>query len=161
MSSYTEADLGALWDSLTPKLFGYLVNTLRNKPLAEDVLQAAWLKAIKNLHQFKGTNAGFSSWLFAIAKNECRDHWRKSGRETELDIEKHDPVGETGKEHEEKMMAEQLLATLSKDDQEILRLRYIADLPLHEIARVLKINSITARVRVHRALSRAKAAANN
>lgn len=173
MSSYNEADLvhraqrgdsealGALWDTLTPKLFGYLVNTLRDKALAEDILQATWLKAIKNLSQFKGRGAGLSPWLFAIAKNECRDHWRKGGRETPLDPEKHDPIGSDGKDVEEKVLAEQLLAGLSKDDQEILRLRYIADLPLNDIARVLNINFVTARVRIHRALSRARVAANN
>ena len=31
--------LGMLWDALTPKLFGYLVNVTRNKTLAEDLLQ--------------------------------------------------------------------------------------------------------------------------
>jgi len=36
--------LGRLWDELTPKLFGYLVNILRSKTLAEDVLQKLGLE---------------------------------------------------------------------------------------------------------------------
>src|ERR1051326_9306829 len=75
-----------LWDSITPKLFGYLVNVLRDKTLAEDVLQTTWLKAVEALPKFKQQGISISSWLFAIARNECRQHWRNTKNEPDQDI---------------------------------------------------------------------------
>src|SRR5436190_1604661 len=82
--------LGVLWDELTPKLFGYLVNTTKSKVLAEDLLQAVWLHAIEGLPKFEFRGIAVSAWLFAIARNECRQHWRKANREVEFDNVKHD-----------------------------------------------------------------------
>lgn len=43
----TKEMLGALWDATMPKLYGYLVNVLRDKALAEDILQSTWAKALE------------------------------------------------------------------------------------------------------------------
>ena len=149
-------NLEILWDQITPKLYGYLVNVLHDKNLAEDILQTTWLKAIQALPSFKDrTGAGFSSWLFAIARNECKQHWRKGGREISFDPEIHDKESVESKE-EDKIFVEQILARFSENDRELIRLHYIADLSLGDIAKILKINPVTVRVRMHRAISFAK-----
>ena len=148
-------NLETLWDTTTPKLYGYLVNTLRDRNLADDILQRTGVKAIKALPRFQDRGLGFSAWLFAIARNECRQHWRKSGREISFDEAIHDKE-EIDSETENKILIDQILTQLSGDDRELIRLRYIADLPLNSIAKILKINPITVRVRMHRALSTAR-----
>ena len=153
--------LGQLWDELTPKLFGYLINTLKDKTLAEDLLQSTWLKAIEALPRFKTGDAGISPWLFAIARNECRQHWRNAKHEADREITENDITDDDRISSDNKIFIDQLLKQLSEDDREILRLRYIADLPLNEVARVLNINAVAVRVRMHRALARAKTVLNN
>lgn len=148
--------LGKLWDIFTPKLFGYLVNTLKDRALAEDLLQSTWLNAIKALPRFEPRGMSVGGWLFAIAKNECRQHWRKDNREVPLDLTVHDTAQNKSNELVTKLAVEKILATLSTDDQEILRLRYIADLPTTDIAKLLNLNFATVRVRIHRAISRAR-----
>lgn len=151
--------LSALWDGITPKLYGYLVNTLREPNLAEDILQETWLKAISNLPKFRARGVRFSAWLFAIARNECRQHWRRAGREIveEIKEENHPSALDfLEKDLTEKIFVEGLLKFLPPEDQEMLRLRYVADLSFKEIAAVLAISPITARVRAHRALARAR-----
>ena len=152
------AALGSLWDELTPKLFGYLINVLRDRALAEDLLQSTWLRAIEALPNFRQRGIGLSSWLFAIARNECRQHWRKSKREISLDPAVHDRAGNDHRELESQILVEEIMALLSEDDRELIRLRYLADLPLHDIARILNLNFVTVRVRIHRALARARTA---
>jgi RNA polymerase sigma-70 factor, ECF subfamily len=152
-------DLEKLWDDITPKLYGYLLHTLRDEALADDILQTTWLKAIEALPQFHDRGYGFSPWLFSIAKNEMRMHWRKNGREISYDPLLHDKQEDRtqGKEKEEnKVLAEQVIRRLPPEDQELIRLRYIADLPLGAMAKLLKQNPITVRVKMHRALSRAR-----
>ncbi|TAN33258.1 RNA polymerase sigma factor [Patescibacteria group bacterium] len=157
-----QAALGLLWDAITPKLYGYLVNTLREKSLADDILQNTWLKAIASLAKFHARGVRFSSWLFAIARNECRQHWRQNGRERSIEEtnEENFQTVSVGGDLSEKFLVEKILKMLPEEDRELLRLRYIADLPFKEIARVLEISVITARVRVHRSLARARTGFN-
>lgn len=147
--------LGLLWDALTPKLYGYLLNVTHDKSQAQDILQSAWLHAIDNLSQFRPRHP-FSSWLFAIARNECRQHWRKAKRELPLEQEQNVPIDDH-KKTEDGILIDQILMRLDQEDREILRLRYIADLPLKQIAHLLDLNFVTVRVRIHRALARARA----
>jgi len=149
------AALGMLWDGLTPKLFGYLVNVLRDRNLAEDMLQNTWLRAIEALPKFQQRGVSVSAWLFAIARNECRQYWRKSHGEVPFDPAMHDRG--TTDHAQDRLDIESVLASLSEDDRELIRLRYIADLPVSDIARIMNINFIAARVRLHRALARARA----
>ncbi|OGI74756.1 hypothetical protein A2740_01160 [Candidatus Nomurabacteria bacterium RIFCSPHIGHO2_01_FULL_43_16] len=143
-----------LWDEITPKLYGYLVNTLKNPAIADDILQTAWLKAIEALPQFHDRGHGFSAWIFSIARNEMRMHWRKQGREIPYDPEVHDLPEE---EREKKdIFIEQLLQALPEEDRELVRLRYIADLPFNKIAKLLELNPVTVRVKMHRTLARAR-----
>ena len=151
--------LGDLWDSITPKLHGYLVNTVRDQQLAEDLLQNTWLKAIGAISQFKAKGVRFSAWLFAIARNECRQHWRRPGK-PELPLQENDENEVQvldKKDFTQTIFLDHLLDQLPHDDQDILRLRYISDFSFKEIARILHIPPITAHVRVHRALGRARA----
>src|SRR3989344_2116751 len=99
--------LGELWDILTPKLFGYLVNVTHSQTLAEDILQKTWLRAIKALSRFQQRNISISAWLFAIARNECRQYWRTAWRETQLDPLKHDVISHNQSGLENKIMVEQ------------------------------------------------------
>lgn len=146
--------LGQLWDELSPKLFGYLVNMLRDVPLAEDVFQSAWLRVVEGLPRFESRGVRVSAWIFAIARNECRQVWRKTNRVAAQ--EEGEPMSDERQSLHTKLFIEKILEELSPDDQELLRLRYIADLTINDIARVLKINLIAVRVRMSRAVSRAR-----
>lgn len=152
---------GILWDRITPKLYGYLVNATRNSTLAEDLLQNTWLAALEALPQYRAQGIGFGAWLFAIARNECRQHWRRTKHELAFDPVEHDLSDDThARSIDEQLIVDAALHSLSEDDREIIRLRYLADLPIVAIARILSINSIAVRVRLHRALRRARAALN-
>lgn len=152
--------VGALWDAITPKLFGYLVNTLRDRALAEDILQETWLKAITAINQFENRQIRFSAWLFAIARNLCRENWRRQNRVTAMPGEELETVADKINQAEissDFLYVSKILEQLSPEDRELLRLRYLADLAFNEIGRLLEISSVAARVRVHRALGRARA----
>ena len=113
-------------------------------------------RAIGALSTYEDRGVGFAAWLFAIARNECRERWRTSNHEIPLDAQKHDIADERSRGLEDSLFAQQILIKLSEDDRELLRLRYIGDLSMSEIANVLKINSVAVRVRIHRALAKAR-----
>jgi RNA polymerase sigma-70 factor, ECF subfamily len=49
------------------------------------------------------------------------------------------------------------IASLSRTDQQIAALRYLADLPNSQIAEILNLPEATARVRLHRLRSKLRA----
>ncbi len=149
-----------LWEVITPKLYGYLVNTLKDKSLADDILQETWLKAVTSLHKFEPRGVKFSAWLFAIARNECRQHWRRNNHEVILEEDESEttPDNLIVKENLiDAIFLNELLDKIPEKDQEILRLRFLAEFSFKEIAQILNIPPITARLRVYRALSKARA----
>jgi RNA polymerase sigma-70 factor, ECF subfamily len=149
--------LGKLYDAITPKLFGYLVNVVNDKTVAEDIFQNTWQKAIEAFPKYQiRRNIRLSAWIFAIARNECRKQWSKSEPVEDLDPKKHDGSSAGHDQIREKILIEQTIAQLSEIDREIIRLRYISELTLNEIAAVLNINPVTVRVRVYRALKHAR-----
>ncbi len=156
--------LGELWDAITPKLYGYLVNILKNKTVADDLLQETWLSAIKGLNKFRPRGIRFSAWVFAIARNECKQYLRSAGKqsaESSLnDFEDKIPTT-TYQKSGDQIYLESILKKLSAEDQEILRLKYIADLSFLEIAKILAISIVAARVRVHRAIARCRESVNS
>ena len=147
--------LALLWDDITPKLYGYLVNQMRHKDLAEDICQETWLKAVQALGNFKDRGVRFSAWVFAIARNECRQHWRGGNKEVELDVDDIDKTNQHS-HSDDYLMIETAFAQMSEEEKEIVRLRYLAELSFKEIAGVLDISMVAARVRLHRALAHAR-----
>ncbi len=150
-----------LWDDITPKLYGYLINTLRDNALADDVLQETWLKAITSLNKFEPRGVKFSAWLFAIARNECRQHWRKNNKTVileEKDETEKLPDSFIAKENlNDKILVDEILEKLPEIDREILRLHYISEFSFKEIAQILNISPLNARLKSFRALSKARA----
>jgi RNA polymerase sigma-70 factor (ECF subfamily) len=60
-------------------IYALAYRTLRREEDARDVVQEAFLRAYRGLRGFKG-QAKFSSWLYRITLNLCRDWMRKERR---------------------------------------------------------------------------------
>lgn len=63
------------------RLFRRALLRVRNRELAEDLVQETFLSAVKNAHSFEGRSAPYT-WLTAILKNKIIDHLRRDSRVT-------------------------------------------------------------------------------
>lgn len=57
-------------------LFGYVYSLCKNKELSEDIVQDTFVKAMNNIHKFKG-ECKVETWLCGIARNLYFSHIRK------------------------------------------------------------------------------------
>lgn len=61
------------------KVYNTTYRMLGNSEDASDLTQEAFIKTFRNLKRFRG-KASFSTWLFTITTNLCRDELRKRQR---------------------------------------------------------------------------------
>ncbi len=66
---------GLLVERYESEVYRYLMRSLRNHEDASDYAQQVFLKAWLNLASLQNM-ACFKVWLYAIARNLMRDHWR-------------------------------------------------------------------------------------
>lgn len=153
------------------RLYRFLRTRTNTTEDAEDLAQQVFLKAFQALPRFEGSGASFIAWLFRIARNETAN-WYRSKHPTStpwqelaaqgIELPSTDEGPESAAIRAERLRGlVKLLATLSREQQELLQLRYAADLPIRRIAEILDISDVATRQRLHRTLSRLKEAAHD
>lgn len=119
----------------------------------EDLFQETWLRVVRSSTRFDRRRR-FSTWLFQIAANLCRDWWRKNQRASaEAGEEAADPA-RPAERSLDRITADALLETLPDEQREVLILRYYHDMSEAEIAEILDCPRGTVKSRAHNALAR-------
>ena len=133
----------------------------RNDRDAEDVVQEAFLRALRHYATFKGGDA--RPWLLAIVRNTYYT-WRKHNRIPEESValeDENEPVAEDVADPETLLLREsdrQLLRSalrlLPREFLEVIVLREFEELSYKEIAEVIQVPSGTVMSRLSRARKR-------
>lgn len=76
-------------------LFNFFYRMVRRRETAEDLVQETFVKLCRFGNTFRGSDAKFTTWLYSVAGNQCRDHLRHSARRPEM------PIGDLGEEQSE------------------------------------------------------------
>lgn len=75
LSMTQEANLKWLMQQYGEKVFHLVCLNVKNRTLAEDITQEVFIKAYRNLANFRG-DGDIKHWLFKIAMNEVKKHFR-------------------------------------------------------------------------------------
>jgi RNA polymerase sigma factor (sigma-70 family) len=139
--------------------------------IASEILSDVVVTALEHAESYDLSRRAIP-WLLGIALNFIRRRRQSQQRNREIpvrdlhnnpelsDDELLDRFAERVFQHstlETQQETDALLAPLSVDDQQILRLAILEELDANTIARELHITPTTARVRLHRALKRLRA----
>lgn len=117
----------------------------------EDLYQETWLRVVHAAERFD-PGRRFSTWLFQIAVNLCRDWQRRPPPEPRpLDDE---PAVAQLERSDAAVDAARLLAHLPITQREVVVLRYYHDLSEDEVAEILDIPKGTVKSRMHQAIAR-------
>jgi RNA polymerase sigma-70 factor (ECF subfamily) len=144
------------------KIRGAAYRLLGSEEEARDAAQEAFLKAYRALPGFKG-EARFSSWLYRIAVNLCRDRLRrrKGRRLVSLEaLEEGGPViAARGPETQDliqqldlRRAVRRAIGALPEEQREILILKEYQGLTFLEIAQALELPVSTVKTRLYRGL---------
>jgi RNA polymerase sigma-70 factor (ECF subfamily) len=147
----------SLYEQYARSVYRYLYSKVGNQADAEDLTSQVFLKALEDLRKFRN-QGGFRAWLFSIAHSRAMDHYRKARPEIPLeriDLASGvpDPLTTTIRHDQIERMRKRLNA-LSEEEQELIRLRYVAGLSYAEIGEVLKRKEGTVKKATYRLLAR-------
>lgn len=150
---------GKLVTKYSARIINMAYAMMSDRHEAEDVAQEAFVRAYKGLPRFE-RKAKFSSWLYQIALNLCKDHLKaksrhaKSAGEDQLE-------GVDGNPREEaptQIVEGELSAKMREKIQDLpvlyresFVLRHLQGLDYADIAKITEVPADTVRVRAYRA----------
>ncbi|WP_299668006.1 RNA polymerase sigma factor [uncultured Polaribacter sp.] len=143
-------------------VFSLAIKMTKNKEVAEEVSQDTFIKAYKNLANFKG-DSKFSTWLYKITYHNCLDEFKKNERKYKtatidedfsLNLKSSDDVLKTIEKEDRAKMMKICLEELPKEEKTILWLFYFKELSLKEIQTITNFSEANIKVKLHRARKR-------
>ena len=124
-----------------------------NPVLADDLVQDAMVKALKNARQLRDT-AAIKGWLSKILANCWYDHLRQHRETVDLDNLPYEESAYEGDEHEKQDIVSRvraMIATLPVGQRQVITLVDLAGFSYVEIADILEIPVGTVMSRISRA----------
>jgi RNA polymerase sigma-70 factor (ECF subfamily) len=154
-------ELVARWDR---KIHGAIYRIVGADDDARDLCQEAFLKAYRGLGTFK-QEARFSSWLYQIALNVCRDRIRRRRGKTAVSLDEVEEGRAGGlramapspldlvEARDLRHLVAGAMATLRAEEREVVILKEYQELTFPEIAEVLDVPLSTVKTRLYRGLA--------
>ena len=151
-----------LYQVYYPRVFAFVYSRVDNAELAKDVSAEVFERAYLKGNEVRNSEA-YGGWLFAIAKNVITSHYRRRRREADLMDRMKDSLRlvsrpDSPEDHVVKSeWGNQLMGRISLlpiRDQELLSLKFDAQLKNAEIARVMRMSEGNVRISVFRAVRR-------
>jgi len=157
---------GSLYDHYLPKIYRFVLLKVSHREEAEDLTHQSFLKAWENISQYNFKGYSFGAWLYRIARNITVDYYRKNRQETSLEGVSEVAIEglSLGGTIDKKIEWEELIKSLKQlkeIEQEVLIMRFVEDLPLKEVAKVIDKSEGAVKLIQHRAINNLKEIVSN
>lgn len=154
-----------LYRRYVTRVFRYCISRVGSSADAEDITAQVFTEVYEGLDRYRHRGS-FAGWLFTIVRRRVIDHYRARDITISLNAawesallttapESSDPSRKAIRAEDLAKLA-RLVEGLRDKDQELLRLRFAADLTYAEIARVLGRSEGAVKMALHRLLRRLK-----
>lgn len=132
-----------------PKIYQYCLLRVRDHGYAEDLTQETFLKFFQAFERYKHYGKALN-YLYVIAGNLCKDHFRKEGRMEVYEMSEEIAVEHMG-QVEKRMEIYEALDKLPEEIREVVILFFFQEISQKEIARMMGIKLSLVKYRVSRA----------
>lgn len=147
------AAFAALVEEHQDRLVGFLYRFTRSRQDAEDLAQDTFVKAYRNIHRYD-SKYSFSTWLYTIARRTAYNHFRDTKPTSALDfdlVDTSEAPDEEASRGDERSWVWEAAKELKADYREALILKYIDDLAIEEIAKIMGKSQTNIKIILFRA----------
>ncbi len=152
--------LDLLYQRHASVVYGFAARMVKERALAEDVLQQTFLSVIRSKDRYTpGQPVG--PWLLAIAANACRDQLRRKRTRGEVSTDEAEALPAGGDSPSDPGARRQIVAAieaLPAPQREAVLLHKLHGLSFDQIGAALGTTALAARLRAHRGYERLRAA---
>lgn len=152
-------------------IYNFVLRYIASTEDAKDITQRTFFRAYKNLHKLKDRQK-FSSWLYQIALNLCRDEAKlkhhnlqvsldayneNGGHNIDHELQNHRIQGSNPEkvveEHELQEILQQALTNIPEEQRTVVIMKEYQGLKFHEIAEILELPVNTVKSRMYYGLN--------
>lgn len=144
----------ALFRAHRDSIFSLAMHYLRDRDVAEDVTQDAFVRAWDQLPKLREP-AAFGGWMRALTMNMIRDHFRSRRDEDPLDDDNPLPSGDAGPDHsveqdERQKAVRDAILGLPDHQRVVVGMHYLEGRPVQEIMEAMDLPKGTVVSRLSR-----------
>jgi len=153
---YDRAAFGDLYRLYVNRVYLFCLTHTGHHEQAEDLTSQTFERALRTIHRYDDRGTPFSRWLLRIASSALADYGRHDGRSGTIQVD--ESLIDEGGSHaadggieglvEQWERADRLhahMATLSPQQQLVIRLRFYEDRTLQDVARLMHRNPAATR----------------
>ncbi len=151
ISQQDDIALSELYNITSGKIFAVAYNILKDRFLAEDVMQEVYLQIVKNADKLIKYDNGAGA-IIIIAKNTSLNVLKSRKRKREVAYRDNIVFGDSVDNYGRRNDVKRAIKSLPPPQPEIIRLKYYADMTIREISKLLKMSKSA----VHREIVKAE-----
>ena len=132
---------GQLYEAYVDRVYRFVFFRVTDAQIAEDLTSLVFLKAWENLGRYQ-PHGPFLAWLYAIARNTVIDNYRT--RKPTISLEEAAPAAAQDEKLDDHMQLQfemqslqAAMQHLTKEQQEVITLKFIADYDIAQIAKMM------------------------
>jgi RNA polymerase sigma-70 factor (ECF subfamily) len=173
----SQKNFSQIYQEYERPMFNYILRMVQDHETAEDLTQEVFVRVYQHRSTFRGESS-FSTWIYRLATNLCRDHFRKKSSRQErrtdvlgigpsaenLNIERSQSYDRTSPISADEMVIKSemnvcirnYIDRLPEDYRAVIILSELHDLKNQEIAEIVECSLEIVKIRLHRARKRLK-----
>jgi len=152
---------GRLYDKYYGEIFGYLYHCTLDRTATEDLTSNVFLAVFRHVGRYRWQQVPFRAWLYRIATNEIRMHYRRHKRDKTAGLEGQSvlsqgsvPSADEGPAAaEEYRLLHKALLGLRWKYRTVIILRYFENKTMAEISNITGRREGTIKSQLHRGLA--------
>lgn len=151
-----EGAVTQIYERYSAAIYRYIYYRVGEPELAEDLQAEVFLRMLEGMHRYEDRGWPISAWLYRIAHDRTIDMMRRRNRQRYVPFESWEgacegPENAIGArlEHEE---LRKRLDDLTDDQRQVILMRFMADMPVQEVARKMGRTEGSVKALQHRGL---------
>ncbi len=143
--------LEELYVSTKTAVYAFILSMLKDRHSADDVFQDVYVSIFENAAGYEAQGKPLA-WIFTIAKNKCRMHFRSE--KNHVDMDSVQELWTVDAPAEDRLVLQAAFGKLADEERNIVFLHVLSGMKHREIAKLLDMPLPTVLSNYHRALKK-------